>query len=352
MPERRAPTTTPAVMPRSKEMRLLQSLGCKLTLVPENVAWLSGYTEALQRSGIECALMFAPFVLSVSEVIEKRGAEFDFVSTSRAIRLPNAMWTRSAAMRRRRRSCSTTPTCTSCAKSAPAIAARNKERLGHALQTRDAELGVMRKVDLVLSYNEIEHAVILSHNLDSTRVAKCPWIVATATEVPPAEARSGIAFLGGYAHHPNVEAAEFFVREVMPLLRKRLPGVELRLYGSNMPEKLRELFENEEDVATPGWVPTVNSVYDGCRVFVAPLLSGAGIKGKVIGAMAHGVPCVLSPVAAEGTGIRAGLEAQVASTPREWSTRSPAARMATPGAQQAAAWTFTEREFGLARGSS
>jgi hypothetical protein len=207
-------------------------------------------------------------------------------------------------------------------------------------------------VDLVLSYNEIEHAVILSHNFDATRVAKCPWVVATTTDVPAAEERSGIAFLGGYAHHPNVEAAEFFVREVMPLLRQRLPGVELRLYGSNMPEKLRELFEDEEDVATPGWVPTVDAVYDSCRVFVAPLLSGAGIKGKVIGAMAHGVPCVLSAVAAEGTGIRAGLEAQVASTPREWV--DAIARLYEDGdawrAQQGAAWAFTEREFGLARG--
>ncbi|MBK6863100.1 MAG: glycosyltransferase [Ideonella sp.] len=332
-----------------QEMRLLQSLGCKLTFVPENVAWLSGYTEALQRSGIEC--LYAPFVLSVSEVIEKRGAEFDFVYITRysvAERYVDAIRRHAPQAKvlfnnadlhflREIRS---------------AIAARNKERLGHALQTRDAELGVMRKVDLVLSYNEIEHAVILSHNLDSTRVAKCPWIVATTTEVPPAEARRGIAFLGGYAHHPNVEAAEFFVREVMPLLRQRLPGVELRLYGSNMPEKLRELFEDEEDVATPGWVPTVDAVYDGCRVFVAPLLSGAGIKGKVIGAMAHGVPCVLSPVAAEGTGIRAGLEAQVASTPREWV--DAIARLYEDGdawrAQQAAAWTFTEREFGLARG--
>ena len=332
-----------------QEMRLLQALGCKLTFVPENLAWLGGYTEALQRAGIEC--LYAPFIASVAEVVEKRGAEFDLVYITRysvAERHVDAFRRHAPQARilfnnadlhflREIRS---------------AIAARDKARLGHALQTRDAELGVMRKVDLVLSYNEIEHAVILSHNLDSTRVAKCPWIVETATDVPPFEARSGIAFLGGYAHHPNVEAVEYFVREVMPLLRKRLPGVELRLYGSAMPESLREHLEGEESVVVAGWVPSVDAVYDGCRVFVAPLVSGAGIKGKVIGAMAHGVPCVLSPLAAEGTGIRDGLEAAVATSPRHWA--DAIARLYEDAdlwrAQQQAAWTFTQREYGFERG--
>ena len=334
-----------------QEMRLLQSLGCKLTFVPENVAWLGTYTEVLQRAGIEC--LYSPFALSVSEVVERRGSEFDFIYITRysvaerhidAIRrnAPQAKVLFNNAdlhFLRELRS---------------AIAKKDKEMLGAALRTRDSELAVMRKVDLVLSYNEIEHAVILSHNLDSTRVARCPWVVERPASVPPFEARSGIAFLGGYAHSPNVEAAEYFVRDVMPLLRERLPGVELRLYGSSMTKEMIELFEEEEDVSTPGWVPTVDEVYDGCRVFIAPLLSGAGIKGKVIGALAHGVPCVLSPVAIEGTGLRDGLEALVASTPKAWVEaiaklyEDPAAWAAV----QQAAWTFTEREFGFTRGQA
>jgi len=332
-----------------QEMRLLQSLGCKLTFMPENTAWLGNYTQALQRAGIEC--LYSPFMTSVNEVIEKRGAEFDLFYITRywvaerhldAIRLhaPQAKILFNDAdlhfLRELR----------------AAIAAGSQDRIGQALQTRDAELAVMRKVDLVLSYNEIEHAVIQSHNLDSTKVMKCPWVVSTRTDVPTFETRDGIAFLGSYAHHPNVEAAEFFIREVMPLLRERLPGVELRLYGSDMPQSLRDLFEGEDNVTLPGWVASVDEVYDGCRVFVAPLLSGAGIKGKVIGAMAHGVPCVLSPVAAEGTGIRDQLEALVATTPAQWvdAVELLYNDRDTWSAQQRAAWAYTETEFGLARG--
>jgi GT2 family glycosyltransferase len=332
-----------------QEMRLLQSLGCKLTFVPEYTLWCGSYTQALQRMGIEC--LYSPFIASVNEVVEKRGAEFDLVYITRysvaerlldSIRLhaPQAKILFNNAdlhfLRELR----------------AAIAAGSQDRIGSALQTRDAELAVMRKVDLVLSYNEVEHAVILSHNLDSTRIAKCPWVVSTRTEVPSFGARHGIAFLGGYAHQPNVEAAEFFVRAVMPLLRERLPGLELRLYGSDMPQNLRDLFDGEADVALPGWVPSVDTVYDGCRVFVAPLLSGAGIKGKVIGAMAHGVPCVVSPVAAEGTGIRDGLEALVATTPAQWVDAVELLYNDSEAwsKQQHAAWAYTQTAFGLARG--
>jgi glycosyltransferase involved in cell wall biosynthesis len=174
----------------------------------------------------------------------------------------------------------------------------------------------MRKVDLVLSYNDAEHAVIVSHNLDSTRIARCPWVVELPKESPGFDERRDIAFLGGFSHGPNPEAMEYFVREVMPLLRERLPEVSLRIYGSSITERIRALAA--DDVVIEGWVPSVTEVYATCRVFVAPLRSGAGLKGKVIGALAFGVPCVLSPVAAEGTGVRDGQEALIAETAAQW----------------------------------
>jgi glycosyltransferase involved in cell wall biosynthesis len=53
-------------------------------------------------------------------------------------------------------------------------------------------------------------------------------------------------------------------------------------------------------------------------VFIAPLRCGAGLKGKVIAALARGVPQVLSPVAAEGTALRHGDEVLIAESPEQW----------------------------------
>lgn len=300
-----------------QEMRMLQRLGCKCTFVPQNLAWMGHYTEALQRMGVEC--LYLPFAGSINEVIEKRGSEFDLIYITRyyvaqhyldLIRqyAPQARIVLMDADLHFLRELRT------------AVRAKNREALARALETRDAELATMRKVELVLSYTDVEKAVILSHNLDSTRVAKCPWVAEVVSEVPAFDRRADIAFLGGYGHHPNAEAVEWFAGTVMPLLRTALPGVRFRVYGSNVPKRLLALAEKNEDVVIEGWVPAVGTAYNACRVFIAPLQNGAGIKGKVIAALAHGVPCVLSPLAAEGIPISNGVNAWIANKPEEWVT--------------------------------
>jgi len=296
-----------------QEMRILQSLGFKLTFVPENLNYLGTYTDVLQRMGIEC--QYAPFTLSVAQFIEQRGAEFDIVYITRfyvaekyidLIRrvAPQAKIVFNNAdlhfLRELRMG----------------VSNRSRDQIEKAALTRDTELAVMRKVDLVLSYNEVEHAIILSHNLDATPVAKCPWVVELPAQVPGFELRQDIAFLGGFGHAPNIEAVEYFVDEVMPLLRERLPGARLLVYGSNVPESIEAL--ECADVIIKGYVEDVAEVYDSCRIFIAPLKTGAGLKGKVAGALAHGAPTILSPIAAEGLGIADGREALIAITPEDW----------------------------------
>jgi glycosyltransferase involved in cell wall biosynthesis len=85
-----------------------------------------------------------------------------------------------------------------------------------------------------------------------------------------------------------------------------------------MPTDLADLLAENDDTVAEGWVESVRDAYDHCRVFVAPLRSGAGIKGKVIGALGYGVPTVMSPLAAEGIGIHDGVDGFVADTPAEW----------------------------------
>jgi GT2 family glycosyltransferase/glycosyltransferase involved in cell wall biosynthesis len=330
-----------------QEIRLLQSLGMKVTFIPDNLAYLGSYTEDLQRTGVEC--VYAPFVLSVNELLEQRGGEFDIVYVTRyaiaqrhieAIRrfAPQAKIVLNNADLHFLRELRT------------AIAFKEEGSLARALKTRDDELAVMRKVDLVLSYNEVEHVVILSHNLDSTRVARCPWVVDIPKQVPAFSGRRDIAFLGSFSHHPNREAVEYFIRTVMPLLRERLPGTVLRVYGSNISPEMLKLAA--DDIVFEGWVPHVADVYDRCRVFIAPLLTGAGIKGKVIGALAHGVPCVLSSVAAEGTGLRDGLEVLVADAPQAWvdAVVKPYSDEATWEKMSKAARAYARQEFSFAKG--
>ena len=102
----------------------------------------------------------------------------------------------------------------------------------------------------------------------------------------------------------------------MPVLREKLPGVKFLIYGASLPSTFEKI--ESDDVIMKGYVKDLWEVFKSCRVFVAPLLSGAGIKGKVIEALSYGIPSVLSPIAAEGTGIRNGYEALIAEKPEEF----------------------------------
>lgn len=133
---------------------------------------------------------------------------------------------------------------------------------------------------------------------------------------PAFEKREGIVFLGGFNHTPNIECVEFLAKDIMPLLAKKRPDITLYVYGSNMPDEMKE-FECD-NIKMVGFAEHLDDVFHNHRVFVAPLLSGAGIKGKVLESMAYGLPTVLTDVAAEGTGLTHGISASIASSPQEW----------------------------------
>jgi O-antigen biosynthesis protein len=108
--------------------------------------------------------------------------------------------------------------------------------------------------------------------------------------------RQGIALIAGYQHPPNVDAALWLVREILPLVWQHDPAIGCLLVGSRMPEELRQL-------SRKGVIPLgqgLDGIFDRVRLTVAPLRYGAGIKGKVIDSLAAGVPCIGTPIAAEG----------------------------------------------------
>ena len=123
-------------------------------------------------------------------------------------------------------------------------------------------------------------------------------------------------FLGGFKHPPNIQALEWFIKEVMPLLD--LPDDQriLRVVGSHMPESVREFAS--EHIEAIGYVENLADVFDQARVFVAPLLFGAGVKGKVLESMAYGLPIVATSVAAEATSLVHGVNSMIADTPQQF----------------------------------
>lgn len=298
-----------------QEMRLMQSLGYKITFVATNLAYMGRYDIELNRLGIET--ISAPFYLSIESLLQNRGKEFDIVYITRYYCVAQVIdHVRQYAPKAKVLFCNADLHFLREMRKAQQSKVMSDWRKSE--ETRTEELAMMCKVDLILSYNEAEHAVILSHILMDAKVTKCPWVVETqsADRVPGFNERSGIAFLGSYNHWPNVDAVLFFVNEVMPKLRSRLPGVSFNIYGSNMSEKITQL--KADDINPIGYVETVDEVYNTNRIFIAPLLTGAGIKGKVLGALSYGIPSIISSMAAESTGVRDSSECLIVDKPDAW----------------------------------
>ncbi|WP_075223268.1 glycosyltransferase [Acuticoccus yangtzensis] len=298
-----------------EEMKLVQALGFKCTFLPRNLAHLGHYKSDLEDQGIE--VITTPFFISIPEFLEARGSEFDVVYITRyGVARDVIDWVRKSA-----------PQAKVMLMNADlhflreireAEASGDPGAFAKAEATRIDELEAMARCDLTLSYNEVEHSVIASHALGRVKLAKCPWVVRLRDDIPPFEARSGTAFLGGFKHPPNRSAVLWFVEKVMPELVARGAGGDFSVYGSAMPPEIRALEETHAGVKTPGFVEDVNTLYDSHKIFVAPLIAGAGLKGKVVGALAAGIPCVLSPIAAEGIGLRSGYDCLIAREPADF----------------------------------
>jgi glycosyltransferase involved in cell wall biosynthesis len=106
------------------------------------------------------------------------------------------------------------------------------------------------------------------------------------------------------------------MREVYPRVRQKLPNVRLDIIGDNPSAAIAAY--NRGEVRVRGYVSDVESYLRDARVFVAPLRFGAGIKGKVGEAMAHGIPVVTTSIGAEGFGLTHGLDVMIADDPESF----------------------------------
>jgi glycosyltransferase involved in cell wall biosynthesis len=295
-----------------QELALFQALGYAVTFVPLEGCTLSA--EALGiYSGRDVEVCTAPVWPDAMTTLIKRGAEFDVIYITRFnVAEPLLDVARKYAPQ---------------AKIVLNVAdlhylrqMRHAEVLGDskrmAEKIRQRELQVLSRVDMVLSYTDEEIALINSELCGRVPVRKCPWVDEVKHAVAPFGSRRDIAFLGSYSHAPNPDAVTWFTQTVMPLLRNALPGVCFRVYGAGMVSETHG--NGSDDVRIEGFVEDLSAVYGQCRVFVAPLRFGAGLKGKVAGALCRGVPCVLSPIAAEGITTGGELFAAVAQSPQEW----------------------------------
>lgn len=164
------------------------------------------------------------------------------------------------------------------------------------------ETGIWQKVDVVL-YPSVEEANTVKKIAPTINAAAvCPYVYEAIDKYSQRAVVSGnkIIFVAGFGHPPNTDAALWFVREIYPQIKARHPDVVLYLIGSKPTAQVLQL--QADSIVVTGYVTDeeLAAHYASARVAVVPLRFGAGVKNKVVEAMAYGVPLITTEVGIQG----------------------------------------------------
>lgn len=173
--------------------------------------------------------------------------------------------------------------------------------LKKSLEIKKQEVNAANKTDLTLVVTQKEKE-ILAKECPSAKIAVLSGIYPEQSDATPYESRRDILFIGSFDHRPNLDAVEYFLNDIFPLLRRAIKEIKLYVIGANPPKKLLKI--NPESTIYTGYVPDLKKYFNSCRLSIAPLRFGAGMKGKILTSMSFGLPVIASSIASEGLPVK------------------------------------------------
>ena len=318
-------------------IRILVTLGCDVALWPDDGVRREPYSKVLQQWGVQVlhglpdfgaywarhADSFDVAYVSRCHIAEKYIHHIKGTPGTRIVYDPHDL----SFVRERRE----------------AQLLGSKALLRRAAVSERMELRAMAASDAVVSVSTVEQDLVKQLCPGPVNVL-LQSVYEQVASVHPWESRSGLLFLGGFDHAPNVDAALWFVGEVLPRIHARLPEATLYIVGSNPPNEVRHLASDR--VRVLGYVEDLGPCFALVRVSVVPLRYGAGEKGKVAHSLSRGVPVVSTPIGAEGMMVIDGEHVLLGETAHAfadavvdlYTDAKLWARMARAGLSYAEAW--------------
>ena len=175
-----------------------------------------------------------------------------------------------------------------------------RRKIGSTIRTRRAarvESRLINRLDHVLTFSQKDVALLEKLGVSTPIEVIEPLVrIPEATARPPKE--PVVTFTGALFRSVNSESIRWFLDVVWPIVGRCVPEAKLVIAGADPPEWL--VRRRSATTVVTGYVEDLDAVYRDSTLFVAPLRAGAGVKFKVLDAMAAGLPVVATPIAAEG----------------------------------------------------
>lgn len=109
------------------------------------------------------------------------------------------------------------------------------------------------------------------------------------------EKKFDLVFTGNMGYPPNIDAAMYIEKEIMPKIMQFKPAINCLISGANPNPSLKALSSNQ--FVVNGWVEDIRESYLAARIFIAPMMIGTGLQNKLLEAMAMGLPCITTTLA-------------------------------------------------------
>ncbi len=285
-------------------LQILQDMDFKVSFWPDDLTYDARYTKKLQDLGIETyygAMNFEDF-------IREQGDKLDFILMSRPATAKKYLHLVKKYSNAR-----------TIFDTVDLHFVREQRRLELEVQQwKNLEFFLAEETDNTFVVSPTEKEILAGENF-ADKVAVVSNIHSLEPCVKGFEQRHGLMFIGGFAHPPNEEGIIWFVEFILPLIRKNIPDLHLTIVGSDPTEALKAI--QSSYVTVTGYVEDVSGYFNDSRVFVSPLLHGAGVKGKIGQSFSYGLPVVTTSIGAEGMQLTDGHNALIADSETEFASK-------------------------------
>ena len=118
------------------------------------------------------------------------------------------------------------------------------------------------------------------------------------------------------SYPPNVSAVIYIAKEIMPLLVKDFPNIQLLIAGATPTSSVKGLAN--KNITVSGWLDDIRDAYNDAKIFLAPLQIGTGLQNKLLEAMSMEIPCITSQLANNALGAKGEFDILIGETPKEY----------------------------------
>jgi sugar transferase (PEP-CTERM/EpsH1 system associated) len=178
----------------------------------------------------------------------------------------------------------------------------------------------VREFDAVLAVSHEDQAALQRAAAQDTDITVIP-IAVDVEEVQVVQRVQNprhILHVGTMYWPPNIDAIEWFIEHIYPLVRQRRPDVQFDVVGSRPPASLLALNDAGLGINVTGYVEDITPHLQRAGVMIVPLRAGGGMRVKILDALAQGMPIVSTTLGAEGIAVEPGRDLLIADTPEEF----------------------------------